>query len=169
MWQISNWTLCSLSACTTTILLDTVHPTVHVHMYVVRYTLCVLCICYTLYTIRYTLYAIKKTWQPLEAGSYKKVSTAANQAKGWLVTSTPAAEPENPTKTTFLESNKFQPNPVKVVWQEEEEEKRHGGYIEKKHFWAETNKRRRWWKLFTQRLAFTKRDLIKKVVLTSWV
>ena len=98
MWQISNWTLCSLSACTTTILLDTVHPTVHVHMYVVRYTLCVLCICYTLYTIRYTLYAIKKTWQPLEAGSYKKVSTAANQAKGWLVTSLPAAEPENPAE-----------------------------------------------------------------------
>ena len=74
----------------------------------IRYT-------YTLYAIRYTV-----NTAALEGGTarYKKVSTAANQAKGLVgVNSSPAAEPKNPTddKNNFLESNKFQPTPVKVV------------------------------------------------------
>ena len=165
MWQISNWTLCSLHASTTTILLETVHPTVHVHMYVVRYTLCVLCICYTLYTIRYTLYAIKKTWGRLEAGSYKKVSTAANQAKGWLVTSLPAAaEPENPTEDNFSWIQQIPTEPCQscltggggggetwwIYWEE--------AFLSR----SQKEKKENDWNFFVRRLAFTKRDLIKK-------
>ena len=64
---------------------------------------------------------------------YKKSWTAANQGKGLDISSPKNLLRAKADKNNFLESNKFQLNPVKVVWQERRVD------IEKR-FWSQKKK-----------------------------
>ena len=64
---------------------------------------------------------------------YKKSWTAANQGKGLDISSPKNLLRAKADKNNFLESNKFQLNPVKVVWQ--------GRRVDiEKHFWSQKKK-----------------------------
>ena len=101
-------------------------------LYAILYTLHSIHYTYTILTLHTICIRINCTVNTAALGGgpgYKKGSTAANQAKGLDTSSPDIAQKSDDDKNNFLESNKFQPNPVKVVWQERR------GYIEKKkHF-----------------------------------